>query len=136
MDNAPFAAEVPVDVRSQCLSPNGRVLTRAAAFCGRLGPGLLLAVAMGVAGLWLAERPWLAEWHVSALTLAIVFGMAVGNAFGMALPAPLVPGVIFSQQKLLRLGVILYGLRVTFQDIAAVGAAGLMIDLVIVCGRC
>ncbi|MCK9540121.1 YeiH family protein [Dokdonella sp.] len=119
---------------SNRLSDHPGIWVRGRAFAGRLAPGLALTLGMGLAGLWLVDRPWLAHWHLSALTLAIVLGMVVGNAFGKALPASLAPGVVFSQQKLLRLGVILYGLRVTFQDIAAVGAAGLMIDVVIVCG--
>ena len=37
-------------------------------------------------------------------------------------------GVAFSKQNLLRLGIVLYGLRLTFQDIAHVGLSGVMID--------
>jgi uncharacterized integral membrane protein (TIGR00698 family) len=40
-------------------------------------------------------------------------------------------GVTFSKQTLLRAGIILYGLRLTFQDIAAVGVAGILIDTVV-----
>lgn len=97
-------------------------------------PGLALAVGLGVAGLWVSGLPLLAKWQVSALTLAIVFGMVLGNVFGARLPAVLVPGVITAQQKLLRLGVILYGLRISFQQIAAIGMQGLLIDLVVVGG--
>lgn len=100
----------------------------------RRAPGLLLALAIGLAGLWLANQPWLARWQVSSLTLAIVLGMIVGNTFGTHLPARLAPGVMVAQQKLLRLGVILFGLRITFQQIAHVGLEGLLLDVVIVCG--
>ncbi|HET7611190.1 MAG TPA: YeiH family protein [Rhodanobacteraceae bacterium] len=100
----------------------------------RTMPGLVLALAVGLAGLWLADQPWLARWQVSPLTLAIVLGMILGNAFGTHLPAPLAPGVVVAQQKLLRLGVILFGLRITFQQIAHVGPDGLLLDAVIVCG--
>lgn len=97
-------------------------------------PGLALALGLGVAGLWMSGLPLLAKWQVSALTLAIVFGMVLGNVFGARLPAVLSPGVITAQQKLLRLGVVLYGLRISFQQIAAVGVQGLAIDIVIVVG--
>lgn len=97
-------------------------------------PGLALTLALGGAGYLIAGWPALARWQLSALTVAIVLGMVVGNAFGTRLPGSLAPGVVFSQQKLLRLGIILYGLRITFQDIAAIGVAGLAVDVVIVVG--
>jgi len=100
----------------------------------RLLPGLALAVALGVAGLLLAQWAPFQRAQISALTCAIVLGMAVGNSFGAQLPASLTPGVIFAQQKLLRLGVILYGLRISFGDIAAIGPAGLAIDVIVVIG--
>ena len=72
--------------------------------------------------------------QISALTIAIVLGMVVGNGFGAQLPAVFAPGVVIAQQKLLRLGVILYGLRLSFGQIAAIGPAGLAIDAIIVVG--
>jgi uncharacterized integral membrane protein (TIGR00698 family) len=39
-------------------------------------------------------------------------------------------GIAFGKQTLLRFGIVLYGLRLTFQDIAHVGVAGLLIDVV------
>ena len=98
----------------------------------RLLPGLALAVGLGLLGLWLAELPWLARWQLSALTCAIVLGLLVGNLLGAHLPARLAPGLHVSQRQLLRAGVVLYGLRLSFQDIAAIGAAGLLVDVVVV----
>lgn len=95
-------------------------------------PGLALAVALGVAGLLLAGWAPLQRAQISALTIAIVLGMVVGNAFGKQLPAVFAPGVLTAQQKLLRLGVILYGLRLSFGQIAAIGPAGLAIDAIVV----
>src|ERR1700692_114889 len=70
----------------------------------------------------------LASTGVSALTAAIVFGMVVGNTFYPRIARAAAGGVTFSKQTLLRLGIILYGLRLTFQDIAHVGIAGVAID--------
>ena len=42
-------------------------------------------------------------------------------------------GVNFSKQKLLRLGIILFGLRLTFQDIGQVGLTGVAIDTTVLC---
>ena len=100
----------------------------------RQAPGLALALMLGVLGLILSEWPLLSRWQLSALTVAIVLGMLLGNVFGSRLPAVLAPGVLVAQQKLLRFGVILYGLRISFQQVAGVGVEGLVIDVVIVVG--
>lgn len=69
---------------------------------------------------------------LSALTLAIVLGMVVGNTFYPRIAAPAAAGVGFSKQRLLRIGVVLYGLRLTVQDIGHVGLAGVAIDAVVI----
>lgn len=97
----------------------------------RLAPGLLLACVLGAAALALTRIPLLADWQLSALTIAIVLGMLLGNALGH-LPAALAPGVALAQQTLLRLGVVLYALRISFQDIAAVGLPGLALDVFVI----
>ena len=97
-------------------------------------PGLALAIALGVAGLLLAQWAPMQRAQISALTIAIVLGMVIGNSFGAQLPSVLAPGVLTAQQKLLRLGVILYGLRLSFGQIAAIGPAGLAIDAIVVVG--
>lgn len=98
----------------------------------RVAPGLLLACLLGLAALALTGIPLLARWQLSALTLAIVLGMLLGNTFGQHLPPALSPGIVLAQKHLLRLGVILYGLRISFQDIAAVGLPGLALDVFII----
>ena len=95
-------------------------------------PGLAVALALGLAGLGLAQLPQLASWQLSALTCAIVLGMLLGNLGGAAMLSPLAGGLHFSQRHLLRAGVVLYGLRLSFQDVAAIGVSGLLLDIGIV----
>ena len=97
-------------------------------------PGLLLTLPLGLAGLWLESRPSMQALHLSALTLAIVLGVLLGNLAGDRLPARLAPGVTFSQRNLLRWGVALYGLRLSFQQIGAIGLQGIVLDAVTVAG--
>lgn len=94
--------------------------------------GLLLALAVGVVALGLAQLPLLQRWQLSALTVAIVLGMLIGNLVGHRLPSSLAPGIGLAQRQLLRAGVVLYGLRLSFQDVAAVGVAGVLVDAVVV----
>ena len=96
-------------------------------------PGLLLTGALAAAALQLATLPWLAAHGISALTLAIVLGIVAGNVFYGRVAPSCGAGVAFSKQRLLRLGIVLYGLRLTFQDIGQVGVAGVVIDALVLC---
>lgn len=98
-----------------------------------LAPGLMLAALLALLSIALAEVGWLQANGISALTLAIVLGIAVGNSVYPRLAARSTPGVNFSKQTLLRLGIVLYGIRLTFQDIRHVGFAGVIIDTIVVC---
>ena len=96
-----------------------------------LAPGVALALALALAAMELAKLGWLQANGISALTLAIVLGMVVGNTVYPRFAAVGASGVTFSKQSLLRLGIILYGLRLTFQDIGHVGLRGVAIDALV-----
>jgi hypothetical protein len=94
--------------------------------------GLALAALLAAAGLWLASLPTVQGWGISALTAAILLGIVAGNTVFPRIAARTAPGVDFAKSTLLRLGIVLYGFRVTVQDIAQVGMAGLVIDVIVV----
>ncbi len=94
-------------------------------------PGLAISGALAAAGMALGRMDWLQDHGLSALTLAIVLGMLVGNTVYPRFAATAGAGVNFSKQNLLRLGVVLYGLRLTVQDIGQVGVAGVLIDALV-----
>ena len=98
-----------------------------------LVPGLALAGTVACASIELAKLGWLQDNGVSALTLAIVLGMLLGNTVYPRIAGASAAGVTFSKQNLLRLGIVLYGLRLTFQDIGHVGLAGVVIDAGVLC---
>lgn len=93
--------------------------------------GVALAGVLAMLAIELARIGWLQANGISALTLAIVLGMIAGNTFYPSIASTCSGGVTFSKQTLLRAGIILYGLRLTFQDIANVGITGVAIDLVV-----
>lgn len=95
----------------------------------RVMPGLLLSGAITAAALWLGSLPAVAGFGLSALTLAILLGMVLGNTIYPALHRHCDGGVLFAKQHLLRLGIILYGFRLTFSQIADVGVSGVLIDV-------
>ena len=98
----------------------------------RLLPGLVISGALAAAAMALGRIGWLQDHGFSALTLAIVLGMLVGNTVYPRFAAVSGAGVAFSKGNLLRLGIVLYGLRLTVQDIGQVGLAGVVIDLLVV----
>jgi uncharacterized integral membrane protein (TIGR00698 family) len=97
-------------------------------------PGLILVLAIALAGIGLSSLPWAKTAGLSALTLAIVIGIALGNTVFPAIAPRTGTGVDYAKAMLLRAGIVLYGFRVTFQDVLGVGTAGLVIDLVVVAG--
>jgi len=98
-----------------------------AALPGLLLTGLIAAVAMAGGTL-----PTLQGWGLSALTLAILLGIVLGNTLFPRFAHHAAVGVDFSRSRLLRIGIVLYGFRVTLHDIAGVGVAGVLIDAVMV----
>lgn len=97
----------------------------------RLLPGLLLSGMIAWASIALGKLEWMQSHGMSALTLAIMLGIALGNSVYGRLAPTCGAGVAFSKQTLLRLGIILYGFRLTFQDIGQVGLAGIAIDALV-----
>lgn len=95
----------------------------------RLAPGLMLALLIACTATWLGHQPAFASVGLGSLTLAIVCGMLVGNTFYPSLATRCEPGVLLAKQALLRAGIVLYGFRLTVQQIADVGISGVLIDL-------
>lgn len=92
-------------------------------------PGLALTAVLTGAALWAGSFSAIAGAGFSALTLAILFGMVIGNTIYPKLWQSCDGGVIFAKQYLLRVGIILYGFRLTFAQIADVGVSGIAIDV-------
>lgn len=97
-----------------------------------LWSGIALAAVLGGGGVALAMLPAARDAGLGALTLAILLGIVVGNTVFPRIAPAVAPGVDFARNRLLRLGIVLYGLRITFQQIADVGWSGLVIDLIMV----
>lgn len=68
----------------------------------------------------------------SALTIAILLGILIGNTVFAKLASVTTQGVDFSKNRLLRLGIICYGFRITFQQINMVGWSGIIIAVLMV----
>ncbi len=95
---------------------------------GWMGINLALAVAIISRYLHgLIAQPLLAK-SISEILIAVLLGLYIGNAF--PLNAPLRAGAKFALHRLLRAGIILLGLRLSLQDVAATGGNALLLVLV------
>lgn len=99
--------------------------------------GIGAALAVMVAGFWLADV--LGQWllaaqglggggsPISGVPVAIVLGLLLRNTF--PLPPVLTPGLKFCVTTVLRLGIVLVGIRLSAFDVARLGLAGLPVVL-------
>lgn len=94
--------------------------------------GVLLIGLFSCAAFYIGEANIFKELSFSPMIIGIVLGMLYANSLRNHLPETWVPGIQFCSKKLLRLGIILYGFRLTFQDIVNVGVAGILVDTVVV----
>jgi len=90
--------------------------------------GVFASALIAYLAIELGKIAWLQTHGLSALTLAIVLGMLLGNTVYPKIAAHAGSGVTFSKQSLLRVGIIFYGFRLTMHDIGHVGLAGVLID--------
>lgn len=86
-------------------------------------PGLALAAVVTIVGIqltgWVATLLGLTKSPVSAIMMAIVLGIIVKNTIGV--PKRCQPGVDFGLKKLLRLGIILMGIRLSIFAVLKIG---------------
>lgn len=92
----------------------------------------LAAVSWGCIAL--AGVPVLYRLGISPLTVAIVAGMVLGHTVFPYCANRLAQGVTFSKARLLRLGIVLYGFKLTLSQVAEVGWSAVLTDTVVVLG--
>lgn len=102
-------------------------------FNSRFLVGLLICGCVGFFAITLTDRfVWLSSNGLGPLTIAIILGITLGNLpFLSSIIQNHLPGIQFTKQRILRLGIILYGIRLTFQDISDVGFLGAVIDIAV-----
>lgn len=94
--------------------------------------GVLLIALFSCAAFYIGDFPFFKKLSFSPLIIGIILGMLYANSLRNRLPETWVPGILFSSKQLLRLGIILYGFRLTFQNIVEVGVPAILIDAIIV----
>ena len=93
--------------------------------------GILLCAGIASISWVLAQIIWLQTHAIGVLTISILLGIFIGNTLFTHLSKHCIRGVLFSKQRVLQLGIVLYGFRLTFSDIAHVGSQGVIIDVLV-----
>lgn len=94
--------------------------------------GMLFVALFAAAVTRVAAVPAIAGLGISPLIVGIIAGALYGNALRHGMPDSWAAGVNFSARKLLRIAVAFFGLRVSLQEIAQVGAAGFTVSVLVV----
>ncbi len=96
--------------------------------------GVLFVALFTCASFYIAQFPVMQYLSLSPLIIGIVLGMAYGNTLKKNMPEEWLPGITFASKKLLRTAIVLYGFRLTFQNIMSVGLSAVIIDVIIITG--
>jgi uncharacterized integral membrane protein (TIGR00698 family) len=94
--------------------------------------GVLVCALIAAAAIALSQWTPLAHMGIGPLTLAIIIGIVAGNSMPGKMHVDAATGVAFSQRTLLRLGVALYGFRLTLHQVSAAGLIGITTDMLVI----
>ena len=96
--------------------------------------GVLLITLFACAAFYIGNMDWVKVLSFSPMVVGIIIGMIYANSLRNNLPDTWVPGIKFCSKRILRIGIILYGFKLTFQDVMTVGISAIVMDAIIVCG--
>ncbi len=94
--------------------------------------GIWFTALFAFAAFYLSEIQLLKAAAISPLIIAILLGILYGNTLRSNLPEQWLPGIRFSTRYLLRLGIILFGFKITLQDLFHLGAPGILVSVIMV----
>ncbi|MBV1787422.1 YeiH family protein [Marinobacterium sp. D7] len=112
--------------------PPGPALPRARLATSARLPGLALSAGVALLSLALGSLPLLAT--LGPLTLAMILGLILGQRLPRTLSERSAAGTEIARTAMLRVGIVLYGLRISVDDLLQVGSAALLTDLIVVLG--
>ena len=92
--------------------------------------GVLLITLFSCAAFYIGDMGFVKSLSLSPMIVGIILGMLYANSLRNNLPETWVPGIQFCSKRVLRLGIILYGFRLTFQNVLDVGLPAIVIDAI------
>jgi len=92
--------------------------------------GIFFVAIFAAAATFVANLEHVKALGLSPLVIGIVMGIFYANTLHNHTPAEWQSGITFSGKKILRFAIVLYGFRITFQQIAEVGMDGFLVSLI------
>ena len=94
--------------------------------------GIVIVLIISVFVTFLSEFSFFKDLAISPLIIGILFGMLYANSIKKYFPQSFDKGIAFCTKTLLRTGIVLYGFRLTFQNLEEVGFSGVFTAFLIV----
>ena len=94
--------------------------------------GILLMALFSFSAFYISEFQWVKDLSLSPLIVGIILGMIYANSLRNYIPETWVPGIKFCTKQILRTGIVLYGFRLTFQQVLAIGLPAIIIDVIVI----
>lgn len=94
--------------------------------------GVLLIALFSCAAFYIGDTGFVKSLSLSPMIVGIILGMLYANSLRNNLPDTWVPGIQFCSKRVLRIGIILYGFKLTFQNVLDVGLPAIIVDAIIV----
>lgn len=94
--------------------------------------GILLMALFSFSAFYISEFQWVKDLSLSPLIVGIILGMIYANSLRNYIPETWVPGIKFCTKQILRTGIVLYGFRLTFQQVLAIGLPAIIIDIIVI----
>jgi len=92
--------------------------------------GILFVAIFAAAATYIAGLGPVKALGLSPLVIGIVMGIFYANTLHNHTPSEWQSGITFSGKKILRFAIVIYGFRITFQQIAEVGMDGFLVSLI------
>ena len=89
--------------------------------------GIIFVLILSLFSILIAEFSFFKNLGISSMIIGILLGMLYANTVKKYFSAKIQKGIIFCTKTILRIGIVLYGFRLTFQNLQEVGLLGVFV---------
>ena len=96
--------------------------------------GILLIMLFALSAFFVADFQWVKALSLSPLIVGIILGVIYANTLRRFMPQQWAAGIKICTKQVLRTGIVLYGFRLTIQDVTNIGLSALWVDCLVIIG--